>query len=521
MRSSVGNALLLYVPLALSPAGAEPIQRHDGLRRVGKKPQVTEPAVLARRDDNVCGVSMRLCPSSLGGDCCPDNYECANESCYATTRAPSTCGTMVGWYACAAVYGGGCCPDGYLCQRAANCVPPSGSPYTHGCPSSHFLCPPSVGYGCCPDGMGCAVNQCYSTDPTTVTQTMVVTSTDRGVATVYTTTATTVGSPAPPTAFPTGGAGGGDQKVLKYFPSAVPKVTPPGGSGSGGGISAAQLGGIVAGSISSVGIALVAAFLLFRRFSARRRGGGGSSIGGSDSSEGRDDVKAGAQTKEGHAAGSDADAMSVVPLMMSSPRPSQPRPGPGIDSQTGPGRAEIVSATSFAGGSQSVGGTASRHTSTQHDGAGTTLSRLDSLLGLPQRSSEQESIVGHTLSCISRDSRPLYSLVRRRSDASSASGAPDTDAVRHPALVVELEARPFIAELPSLPAGVMEPRSVSRGVSRGASIGASMDGRRRSSASSGIWPSGSPPPPLHQRKRSDGLPATRLEEQMMHGYHGP
>lgn len=114
MRSSdrrFPTTLLLPLPLLpvlLSPVEAKSFKRHDGLHRVDKKPQTTPPAVLgpARRDDGVCGVSMALCPSSLGGDCCPDNYDCARESCYATTRGPSTCGTKVGWYACAAVYGG-------------------------------------------------------------------------------------------------------------------------------------------------------------------------------------------------------------------------------------------------------------------------------------------------------------------------------------------------------------------------------------------------------------------------------
>ncbi|KND94285.1 hypothetical protein TOPH_00782 [Tolypocladium ophioglossoides CBS 100239] len=500
------TALLLLVPLTLSPVEAKSFKRHDGLHRIDKQPQVTQPAVLARRDDIVCGVSMKLCPSSLDGDCCPDNYDCAKESCYATTKGPSTCGTKVGWYACAAVYGGGCCPDGYLCERAANCVPPSGSPYTYGCPSSHYLCPSSASYGCCPNGMGCAVNQCHSTDPTTVTRTMVLTSTGRGLATVFTTTATTVSSPEPPTAFPTVGTGDGDgdQKVLKYFPSAVPKSIPSGGSsGGGGGISAAQVGGIVAGSISCVIIALVAALLLCRHFSARRRG----SIKGSDNSRRSDNAKPRAQMKQVQAADSDADTMSVDPLMRSSPRPSHPRPSPSIDAQTGPGSPELASAdqtpTSFAGGFQSVSGMASGHTSMEHDGAGPTLSYFDSLPGQPRRFSDQQSVVARAASHLSRDSRPLYSHVRQQSDASTASSGADTDAAHHPAVAAELEAQPYVAELPSSPASVALP----------------VDERRRSS---GIWPGGRPPL-MHQRKRSDG-PPTRLDvvdEEMMHGYHGP
>ena len=211
---------------------------------------------------------------------------------------------------------GGCCPDGYLCERAANCVPPSGSPYTYGCPSSHYLCPSSASYGCCPSGMGCAVDQCYSTDPTTVTKTMVITSTASGSAIVYTTTATTVSSPLPPTAFPTLDSGDGAQKVLKYFPSAIPKSSPTsepgGGGGVGGRISAAQLGGIVAGSASFVVIALVAAFLVFRRFCARRCRSS-ITINGSKSSRRTDDMKARAQMIQVHALDSDADTRSATP----------------------------------------------------------------------------------------------------------------------------------------------------------------------------------------------------------------
>lgn len=62
-------------------------------------------APLTRRDDGVCGAGMRLCPPSLGGDCCPGDYECARESCYAT-KGLSMCHSHVGWYPCAAVFGG-------------------------------------------------------------------------------------------------------------------------------------------------------------------------------------------------------------------------------------------------------------------------------------------------------------------------------------------------------------------------------------------------------------------------------
>lgn len=103
----------------LSPAAAAPVLlwavaeaaefRHlDGVHRIEKKAEITQAAFLEKRqeDGGVCGTSMKLCPSSKEGGCCPDNYDCGVSSCYATTKGPSTCGTKVGWYACAAVDGG-------------------------------------------------------------------------------------------------------------------------------------------------------------------------------------------------------------------------------------------------------------------------------------------------------------------------------------------------------------------------------------------------------------------------------
>ncbi|ODA80545.1 hypothetical protein RJ55_03504 [Drechmeria coniospora] len=237
-----------------------------------------ETAAIGRRDDDggVCGPSMKSCPGSLGGNCCPDGYDCGRDSCFAQTRGPSSCGTKLGWFPCAAVYGGGCCPDGYLCRRAADCAPPSGVAYTYGCPTGQYLCPASASYGCCPTGMGCAVNQCYSTEPTTVTTTVLVTATGAGVASVYTSTETSVSSPRPPTALPTVDAGdeADAQKVLKYFPLTVPKTAPTAQAGQAGQarqvdqgrLSAAAVAGIVAGSVSFVVVvALVVVLLLCRR----------------------------------------------------------------------------------------------------------------------------------------------------------------------------------------------------------------------------------------------------------------
>ncbi|PHH71398.1 hypothetical protein CDD80_5302 [Ophiocordyceps camponoti-rufipedis] len=268
MRPSIHCLFLL-----LSTTSA--LDSRDGIHRIQKKAPTTREARLHARDDaNTCGGGLKMCPSSLGGRCCPDNYDCARESCYATTRGQSTCGSKVGWYACAAVYGGGCCPDGYLCQRAANCVPPSGSPYTYGCPTSQHLCPSSMSYGCCPNGMACAVGQCYSTALTTTMRYLAMTSVlSNGRTTEMTSTVMATVRPEAPTGFPSAAdpeAGGdGDQNVHKYYPTAIAQVSPPQPVGQGtaeGAISGAQVAGLVAGSMSLLGLVCVVVYMLLRRF---------------------------------------------------------------------------------------------------------------------------------------------------------------------------------------------------------------------------------------------------------------
>lgn len=103
-------ACVASLVLALWGGAAEAAEyrRLDGVHRVEKKAQITARAVLNMRDDGdlVCGASSKLCPSSLDGGCCPNDYDCATDSCYATTKGPSTCGTKVGWHVCGSEYGG-------------------------------------------------------------------------------------------------------------------------------------------------------------------------------------------------------------------------------------------------------------------------------------------------------------------------------------------------------------------------------------------------------------------------------
>ncbi|RDA83602.1 hypothetical protein CP532_2868 [Ophiocordyceps camponoti-leonardi (nom. inval.)] len=262
------NLLLLLILILFLPF-APVLGNNDSIHWIEKQAQTTRPARLHARDDgNTCGVGMKLCPRSLGGRCCPTNYECELSSCYATTRSPSTCGSKVGWYACAAVYGGGCCPEGYLCQRAANCVPPSGSPYTYGCPASYYLCPSSMSYGCCPNGLACAVGQCYSTVPTTRTSRLMTVM--NGHTSEVTTTMTFW--PEAPTGFPSSDSAD-DQSVLKLFPTALTQVSPPEpvqeGEERAEHVTKAQLAGLVAGSVSLMGLILLGGYALLRQVGSR------------------------------------------------------------------------------------------------------------------------------------------------------------------------------------------------------------------------------------------------------------
>ena len=73
---------------------------------------VQEDAQLLKRAKDQCPTQYSLCPSSLGGDCCPNGYACAKESCYVTAAATSTCEGITGYYACPISLGGGCCSQG-------------------------------------------------------------------------------------------------------------------------------------------------------------------------------------------------------------------------------------------------------------------------------------------------------------------------------------------------------------------------------------------------------------------------
>ncbi|KAF4450134.1 hypothetical protein F53441_6691 [Fusarium austroafricanum] len=411
---------------------------------------------------------------------------------------------------------GGCCPDGYLCETADNCVPPSGSAYTYGCPASQYLCPSSLSYGCCPNGMACGVNQCYSSDPVTVTSTMVITTTIKGEKTTFKTTAVTVETPTAPTALPTVNAGeDNDQAVLKYFPSSIPKVSPTTSSDnnddSKGGLSTGALAGIIAGSVAFLIIVLVAAFIIIRHLNkvvAAVSTPKASDRSGPSNSQSR-------QTRDFKSADSEVDELSAYPLMhpsMIPPRPRNPGPDSAATSPFGLASTDQSSndPTPGANGYHAVpgSGNTSRHTS--FDAMGNREDYFSAVTaGDQQRMSQASRFTGSTRNRSSTDSHGTYTHVRNYSNASEGSdGTPGVMAGAHP--TAELEARPYIPELPSSPSSVAFPR----------------DERRRSA---GSITSVSSRLPVTQRQsagpriRSDSLGQSNLSivNEEMHGFYGP
>ncbi|KAI0124796.1 hypothetical protein BJ170DRAFT_476580 [Xylariales sp. AK1849] len=215
-----------------------------------------------RGRDSSCQAGWSLCPASVGGDCCPNNYACEATYCYATTAGTTTACGMSGYYNCPLDSGpGACCPTGYICGDGGTCDPPAGTPYTETCIPDYYACPSSLGYGCCPSGMGCAMNGCYSTVPSTYTVTSPVTTTNsRGQTVTSIASATIITKPTPGTASSEAGA------VPKLIPSTVSKISAIETSSSiEGGLDHAQLGGIIGGVVLVLITVVVATILIIRR----------------------------------------------------------------------------------------------------------------------------------------------------------------------------------------------------------------------------------------------------------------
>ncbi|CAJ2512089.1 Uu.00g077140.m01.CDS01 [Anthostomella pinea] len=207
-----------------------------------------------------------FCPASVGGGCCPNNFECDVSSCYATTAGPTTACGHVGWYSCPLTAGAGtCCRVGYICDPNGGCPPPAGVSVTQTCPTSYFACPASLGFGCCQDGKICGSGVCYDSTPTTlpVSDTTTITNSNGDTITTIVTSMVVI-TPGPDIS----SSAAGVAAVPKLVPSTVSKMdSVETGSSSGGsdGLSSSALGGIVAGVVVVlVAITVAACFIIMR-----------------------------------------------------------------------------------------------------------------------------------------------------------------------------------------------------------------------------------------------------------------
>ena len=97
---------------AMAASQPEEVLEMDMVHRVPKKPQITPPPQplrqqLKRRGDDelTCPGTYTACPASLGGGCCPGNYDCASDSCTATTKSLGVACGRTGYFQCAITAG--------------------------------------------------------------------------------------------------------------------------------------------------------------------------------------------------------------------------------------------------------------------------------------------------------------------------------------------------------------------------------------------------------------------------------
>src|SRR4051812_8958747 len=91
-------ASLLGAVLGPGADAAHAGPKRDLVHRVPKA-QIT-PGLLLPRAVSTCKTDYSQCPDSVGGGCCPSHYECATDSCYATTVGPTSACGKDGWFAC-------------------------------------------------------------------------------------------------------------------------------------------------------------------------------------------------------------------------------------------------------------------------------------------------------------------------------------------------------------------------------------------------------------------------------------
>lgn len=551
--------VLLFTALLGNEATASHtgMQRNDALHRIAKAQVTAHPA---RRDEGACPAEHSLCPASLSGGCCPSQYACATDSCFATTAGPTTVCDRSGYFACAAIDGGqfpggcvagfvcdvdihdrvgGCCPVGYICGTRGQCIAPAGLSVTDAqCPTGYFLCPSSLNYGCCMSGMGCAPAACYSTAPftTTVIETVTTTSDDEAVTT--TRAATTVVTPTPPTYLP----GTEDGNVIaKFIPTSVPKVPAisPANESDGGGLSGGALGGIIAGVVVLLIVVIVAAFLIIRRL--RRveevmESKKGSSSGKRSKSQPRAQMEH--YGRQLHS--TDRDDMSIDPLMVatnaSTSAAATPQPGA---HGTARGRSDSAGLTpspnmfqhGSGGGMTAAAGDRSRHASPDSNAGYFDLQNIPGdFQQQPMMPARMRSNTDSSAQNGQQYGGYAYHHWRQQSNASelSADGSDNGANVHSPLVISELDGSGGYVELP--PGGVgdrdrygVTSRSSSSASVRGGPGGIGFTGghaRRRSDGRAGM--DGGPGPAVIGPGARLGLtPLDEAAESMpMHGYYG-
>jgi hypothetical protein len=192
----------------------------------------------------------------------------------------------------------------YICAPNS-CSPSPGVSYSQTCSVGSRLCPSSVGYGCCPTNLGCAVNSCYETTPSTFTMTETLTTTIDSFPTTITTTITSVTVLEEPT-----GSSTTEGNLAKLTPPASPIAKTAATGSSNGGLSTPELGGIIGGAIFILIVVLVATFLIIKRLNKVARGVAEASH---TSSSGPRSGRSGQRPP----INPDADAMSQDPFLMS------------------------------------------------------------------------------------------------------------------------------------------------------------------------------------------------------------
>ncbi|OBT70917.1 hypothetical protein VF21_10203 [Pseudogymnoascus sp. 05NY08] len=289
-------------------------------------------APLYKRTDE-CPQNYALCPSSLSGGCCPSDHSCGTSSCYATTPAPLSICTQLGYHECRLVDGGGCCLPGYECA-SNSCIPTTSSASSTICDASSTLCPAAFG-GCCHSDYACGKGYCYATTYSTVNVTITTTTTDsKGhVATVKTVVKTAYMPSTQPTLGPSPVA---TATVGRFTPTSIPIAKIASTPGSSSGLSKGALAGIVVGVVVILIAIIATGWCLLRRINAVAKQSEGHRTSGSGSN--RTPMSKNRGPNGGHSGtpGSgptnvDFDNMSIDPLMMTSsgaatPHLSRPTP---------------------------------------------------------------------------------------------------------------------------------------------------------------------------------------------------